>query len=145
MRGVGRTRAVMIRRSLEEILVKLGFVTFSPPGAWAGSLSDEAEAAIKLGNDTILSMSDMIVVRFLPNVESVGTNEELALASCIGMRIVIVCGVRDDISDAIAWANPIIGGSNRKHRVQVDYAFVESGKLNTVSTILYDMVSDITG
>lgn len=91
----------------------------------------------------VLTMCDMLVARFVPGVESAGTDAELALAAQLTKEIIVVCGDREDVSDAMAWASPIVGGTSNRGMVTVEYAYLGKRGIETVSVISYDPVQEV--
>lgn len=140
VRVLGRSSAIDVRRPLENFFMQRGMVTFNPPGAWGAPIvgSDAIEATVKLGNDAMLAMSNIMATIFIPGVESTGTDEEMMLAAKLRINTMVIVHDRSEISDAIAWANPLIGQANITGRISIEFAVLRGTKLETVTIISYE-------
>lgn len=138
VRALGRPHAIDVRKPMENYFVRRGWATFNPPGAWCGDFSEESEAVIKAGNDMVIAISDLLAVAFVAGVESVGTNAEVILAARLGLPIIIIVYSRDDVSDAIAWASPLMGEAKLEQRTSIEFAVMRTNRMDTVTVISYD-------
>lgn len=138
VRSLGRTAAIGIRQPLEIYFLRRGMVTFNPPGAWSCDMGDPSEMTIKFGNDLVLSASNIMAVMYIPGVHSVGTDEEMKIAASLRIPIIVVVHDREDVTDAIAWSNPLIGQAQFRGSISVEYAILKGSKLDTVTVISYE-------
>lgn len=138
VRSLGRTAAIGIRQPLEIYFLRRSMVTFNPPGAWSCDMGDPSEETIKRANDTMLSISNMIAAIFIPGVQSTGTDDEIVLAARLSIPIIVVVHDREDVTDAIARINPLMGKAGFAGHRSVEFAVMKGSKLDTITTINYE-------
>lgn len=128
VRALGRQKAIELRRDLELLLFHdYGLFTYNPPGAWLGDGDRKSEEYIRIVNLTAVALCSVMAVIFLPNVESRGTEEELEIAVNMGKRVIILVEDGEHLSKAIAWV--LQASPNRKAGVQVDFCYMQPGRL----------------
>ena len=138
VRSLGKTAAVGIRQPLELYFLKRGKTTFNPPGAWSCDMGDPSEATIRRANDTIIAISDLVAAIYIPGVQSTGTDQEVVLAAKLNIPIIVVVHDREDVTDAIARINPLMGLAEFKGRRSVEFAVLKGSKLDTITVISYE-------
>lgn len=143
VRAFGRSAATDLRKPLEVYFLKRDMVTFNPPGAWCGNFSDACEETVKEGNDMVLLMSQIVATIFIPGVESLGTDAEIRLAAQNRIDIIVVVHDREEVSDAMAWAGPLVGSSVQMGSTQVEYAVLKGTKLDTITTVHYKPIAEV--